>query len=272
MEKTNSYSLIQIARIHCTLFSIVFGLFTAYILYLYTTIDQMKTQIISKANYVNEIKTLVYSGTHKIETDEDRNNLLERLMNLAMGHDKSTLRASLAKHGEEFYFILIALVNHYPFSGKETITFNSIEEISSWIKTLNSPIKKFHWIASTRKKTVHSILEAYNAEQNEKMPGIKHEIINDYNQMIENVRKTAGLSYAVENQIEQLENYKSRRSNNNLEFYIACSLFFMISILTPISLSVYSKTIPRWLESCISLWVPIFFYFFTLKWIFSKLV
>ena len=146
---------LAIAGVHTTLIAVLVACLSAYVIFVYTTVQQAELKAIEEAEKINSIVFLVHQCPYRrVEQAEvfDREKLIDMMRKITLGLDDPLLPKDLNGKAEKALGIMGALVGQYPFpvwyfktkeggfgarDEGEPISFANLNEIRAWLDSMH---------------------------------------------------------------------------------------------------------------------------------------
>lgn len=258
---------LDIVAVHATILSIFIGTVSAYVLYVFGSIDQMKTQIYYEAHRIN---SFCFGHPHWLSTeytilvidDQKREDLLEDFEKIFMGRGVRSrgITTSLEK-GEAILRIITALSFHYPFSTRSKrdtdgniswgktipIHFNTVDQVRKWISDIDLIIGAVSWVKDAHRQIIQQYLDSISND------GKWDYIVDEF---IKGAHDIEDLSISVKHRIANYEAYISLLPQRKI--IVKLIIFTVITFFSGVIIPLFFKEVPQ----LFILWIPMFFYIY----------
>ncbi len=146
---------LAIAGVHTTIIAVLVACLSAYLVFVYTTVQQAELKAIEEAEKINSIVFLVHQCPYRsVEQAEvfDKEKLIDMMQKITFGVDDPLLPKDLNERAKKALGIMGALVGQYPFPVQyfktkeghpssrdegEPISFANLNEVRAWIGSMH---------------------------------------------------------------------------------------------------------------------------------------
>jgi hypothetical protein len=139
---------LALAGIHTTLVALLVACLSAYVAFVYTTVQQAELKTFEEAEKVNTILFLIHQCPYGIVSKaeaHDKHKLIDMMFKINAGIDDPSIPSDVDGRTEKALGIMHNIVNQYPFAAPEgePITFANLDEVKAWIDSMHKTTRVF---------------------------------------------------------------------------------------------------------------------------------
>jgi hypothetical protein len=152
---------LAIAGVHTTLIAVLTACLSAYMIFVYNTVQQAELKAIEEAEKINSILFLIHQCPYRtVEQVEvfDKDRLVDMTFKIITGSEAPSLPRDVNGRAQKALGIMGALVGQYPFpvyyfktkegrfgarSDAEPVSFANLNEVRTWIEAMHETTSPF---------------------------------------------------------------------------------------------------------------------------------